>query len=161
MFGPESETGCPQCAYVADNVPHLSHLNSRDTTFVMVSRAPAAKLAALKTKMGWENIPWFSSAESDFNYDFYATQDEDRQPVYANYMDKATLVEKGLNQFLKGEVSGISVFVKDDAGNVLHSYSTFMRGVEPLMPTYGLLDLTPLGRQDGTPWKTFKRHYDY
>jgi predicted dithiol-disulfide oxidoreductase (DUF899 family) len=70
-----------------DQVGHLAHLHARDTSFVLVSRAPLSNIEAYKQRMGW-SIPWFSSADSDFNVDFGVTRDE-------------------------GETFGLSVFLRD------------------------------------------------
>ena len=105
-----------------DNIPfRLARIQARDTSLVLVSRAPLAQLNAYKARMNW-TVPWFSSYGSDFNYDFGATDEE-------------------------GEKPGLSVFLR--AGEqVLHAYSTTGRGVDILLGTYNYLDLTPLGRQE-------------
>ncbi|WP_309722894.1 DUF899 domain-containing protein [Armatimonas sp.] len=121
MFGPDWEKGCLGCTGFVDAIADLSLLGERDTTFVLVSRAPLAKLNAWKQERGW-SIPWYSSFESDFNTDFNVTREQ-------------------------GEASGLSVFfqLEDD---VFHTYSTYARGVENLVHTYPLLDVTPYGRQE-------------
>ena len=45
------------------------------------------------------------------------------------------------------ELSGLSVFFRD-ADRILHSYSTYFRGLDTLLPMYHLPDRTPLGRQE-------------
>ena len=84
MFNPAHDAGCSSCSVVADNIGHLAHLHSRDTTLVLVSRAPPEKIAAFKQRMGWE-VPWFSSLETEFNYDFDVSLDEDVKLVSYNY----------------------------------------------------------------------------
>lgn len=84
MFNPARDAGCPSCSVVADNIGHLAHLHSRDTTPVLVSRAPAEKIAAFKQRMGWE-VPWFLSFEAEFNYDFDVSLDGDLKPVSYDY----------------------------------------------------------------------------
>jgi predicted dithiol-disulfide oxidoreductase (DUF899 family) len=86
MLAPEDEAGCPGCSFLADNLPSsLTHLNSRNTTLVLVSRAPLEKIESFKKRMGW-NYPWFSSFGTDFNYDFHVTMDEDVAPLSYNCM---------------------------------------------------------------------------
>ncbi len=69
MFGPSYEAGCPTCSSMADTVDGaLPHLHARDVTMSYVSQAPLEKLQAYKRRMGW-NMPWVSSADSDFNFD--------------------------------------------------------------------------------------------
>lgn len=75
MFGPDADQGCPLCSFLVDNIGHLAHLHARDTSLVLVLRAPSAKIEPFKTRMGW-SIPWVSSYGSDFNYDFGVTNDE-------------------------------------------------------------------------------------
>jgi len=93
MLAPEDEAGCPGCSFLADNLPSsLSHLHSRDTTLVLVSRAPLAKIEKFKARMGWSQFPWYSSFGTDFNYDFHVTMDKAVAPVEYNYKDKEALV---------------------------------------------------------------------
>ena len=61
------EAGCPGCSFVADQIGHLAHLNARDTTLVLVSRAPQAEIERFKARMGWE-IPWYTITD-DFDAD--------------------------------------------------------------------------------------------
>jgi predicted dithiol-disulfide oxidoreductase (DUF899 family) len=165
MFDPSWDAGCSGCSFLADNIPPtLSHLNSRDTTLALVSRAPIDKIEAFRSRMGWSHIPWYSSYGNDFNYDFYTTQDESKRPISYNYMDKTTLTDKGLAVFTKGEQSGFSVFwYCKDKKEVYHSYSAYSRGTDHLLMTTGLLDFTPLGRQDDGQkgGKDFKYHDQY
>jgi predicted dithiol-disulfide oxidoreductase (DUF899 family) len=76
--------GCPACSFLVDNIGHLSHLHARDTELAVVTRAPLAKSELLWQRLGW-NVPWYSSAGSDFNYDFHVTLDETVAPVQYNY----------------------------------------------------------------------------
>jgi predicted dithiol-disulfide oxidoreductase (DUF899 family) len=149
MFAPGvsgwPSAGCDGCSMVVDNIGHLSHLRARDTSLVLVSRAPLAKIEAYKERMGW-TVPWFSSFGSDFNVDFGLTTDE-------------------------GETFGLSVFLRDGA-NVYRTYFTSGRGVEALGSIWTFLDLTPLGRQEDweespagwprTPrYEWWRRHDEY
>ena len=84
MLTPWSSAGCSGCSFLADNLPSsLTHLNSRGTTLVLVSRAPLEKIESFKKRMGW-NYDWYSSFGTDFNYDFHVTMDEDVAPVTYN-----------------------------------------------------------------------------
>ncbi len=167
MFEPGGEA-CDGCSLFVDNVGHLAHLHARDTSLVLVSRAPLAKIAPFKARMGW-TIPWFSSFGSDFNHDFHATLDEAVAPVLYNYRSKAELAEKGESHFAAGEAHGVSVFLRD-GDSVLHTDSAYARGVDLLNGTYNYLDLTPLGRQEDwedspegwpqTPTYGWLRHHD-
>ena len=146
MFDPSWDKGCPGCTMYVDALGDLSALNAHDTTFVLCSRAPLAKLEAYKAVKRW-SIPWFSSFGSDFNYDFHVTLDDNIAPVEHNYLPKAELEQrKDEPYFLKGEQHGLSVFFRiDDA--VFHTYSAYARGTEALTDAYSLLDTTPYGRQ--------------
>ena len=124
MFGPDDEKGCPGCSWVADALPHAAHLNARDTSLAMVSRAPLPKLLAYRQEMQWQ-VPWYSSFGSDFNYDFNATNND-------------------------GENHVASIFLRDE-GRIYWSYYTDNRGVEHLGSHWSYLDLTPFGRQE--PWE--------
>jgi predicted dithiol-disulfide oxidoreductase (DUF899 family) len=144
MFDPEWEKGCAGCTGLVDALSpaDMAVLAHRETTFVLVSRAPLAKLERYRAERGW-SFRWVSSFGSDFNYDFHATLDEAVAPAIYNYRDQA---ERG-GPFTPGEYPGLSVFFRH-AGRVHHTYSTFARGCEGLTDSYALLDLTPFGRQE-------------
>lgn len=152
MLGPDDEAGCTGCSFVADNLPSsLAHLHSKDTSLVLISRAPHTKIEAFKKRMGW-NYPWYSSFESDFNYDFQVSLDETVAPAEYNY--KQTYPPE------KGERPGLSVFLKDGS-DLFHTYSTYARGLEGLLGTNKLLDVTPFGRRDkGVDWKLHDEYED-
>lgn len=121
-------------------------LKERDTTFVLISRAPLAKLEKYKTEMKW-NRPWFSSFGSDFNYDFHVTLDPNIAPQEYNYRNKAEMEKAtGHPVQMEGEAHGLSVFFRID-DDLFHTYSTYARGTESLTDSYPLLDMTPYGRQ--------------
>ena len=141
MFDPRWDAGCPGCTGFVNALGDLRTLQERDTTFVLVSRAPFAKLAAYRDQHGW-TLPWYSSYGSDFNYDFHVTFDESVAPLEHNYRPITVPPEEQ-----PGESQGLSVFFcLDDA--VYHTYSTYARGVEGLTHAYSLLDVTPYGRQE-------------
>lgn len=158
MFDPSWEEGCGGCSFLVDNIGHLAHLRAADTSLVAVSRAPLAKIMPFKTRMGW-TVPWFSSFESDFNYDFHVTLDEAKAPVEYNFMDQARLEEKDEPWFLNGEQPGLSVFLRE-GDRIFHTYSTYARGGELLLGTFNYLDLTPLGRQEDAGIMNWVRHHD-
>lgn len=146
MFDPEWDKGCAGCTGYVDALGDLSMLNGRDTTFVLISRAPQTRLEAYRAEKGW-SLPWVSSFGSDFNYDFHVTNDESVAPVEYNYRNKAELEARKGPNLIKGEEHGLSVFFRID-DNVFHTYSTYARGTEALTDAYYLLDMTPYGRQE-------------
>lgn len=156
MFAPGWEQGCPSCSFMADHIDGMNvHLAHRDVTLVVVSRAPLADIERFRRRMGWQ-FKWVSSQGNDFNHDFgvsFTPEERAQGEVPYNY---------GLRPFPAEEAPGISVFYKDDAGDVHHTYSTYGRGVEVMMGTYDLLDLTPKGRdEDDGPYKMeWVRHHD-
>jgi predicted dithiol-disulfide oxidoreductase (DUF899 family) len=135
MFAPDWNEGCKSCSFWADGFERMiPHLAARDTTLVAVSRAPLEKLEAFKKRMGW-TFDWLSSAHNDFNYDY---------AVSFTPQEIAGGAE---------EAPGISVFFRDEAGNVFHTYSCFARGLDMMNAAYHYLDLTPLGRhEEGLPY---------
>src|ERR1700720_2204073 len=145
MFDPAWDKGCPGCTSYANALGDLSKLYDHDTTFVLVSRAPLAKLEAYKAQKGW-SVPWFSSFGSDFNYDLHVTLDGNVAPVEYNYRDKAELEARKGPNLMEGEEHGLSVFFRLD-DDVFHTYSVYARGTESLTDAYALLDTTPYGRQ--------------
>jgi predicted dithiol-disulfide oxidoreductase (DUF899 family) len=146
----------------ADNfVGSIVHLAARDTAFAVVSRAPLAKIEAFKARMGWA-FPWVSSGNTDFNTDFAVTVDVDEAEGSGeyNYERAATLLKGGKIWFSKGELPGMSVFLRD-ADRVFHTYSTYQWGLDLFLNAYNFLDVTPLGRQeeDGRI-QAWIRHHD-
>nr|AGO97171.1 hypothetical protein [Streptomyces sp. CNT-179] len=168
MFHPDWDAGCPACSFLVDHFPHFAHLNQRDTTVAVVSRAPLAKLRAYRERMGWD-FTWYSSGNSEFNYDFHATLDDEKAPVWYNFKDRETLMKEGLTEFKGMEVPAVSVFLRD-GDRVFHTYSTYARGTEVFDSTFHLLDLTALGRQEEweephdrytDPVRPIRRHDEY
>jgi len=153
MFQPEWEAGCPNCSGFADDIGRLEGLNSRETTFAAVSRAPYEKIAAFKERMGW-TFPWYSSYGSEFNYDFHVTLDDSVVPLEYNYRTKAEWDRVPANEHVQSEqpfdLHGMSCFLRVGEA-VHHTYSTYGRGTDVLGFTTNALDLTALGRQD--PWE--------
>jgi predicted dithiol-disulfide oxidoreductase (DUF899 family) len=150
--GKPKELGCPSCSGFADQVSkgHLRHLHQCSTTFAFISRAPWQKIAPFKQRMGWP-VPWYSSAESQFNYDYHVTLDESVAPVAYNYRTPAEH-EKAGTAFFKDwkqpfDLHGMSCFLRDGE-RVYHTYSSYGRGTESTGGSYYFLDLTALGRQE-------------
>lgn len=153
MFGPSQDAGCAGCSMFIDQLGHPAHLNARDTSFAVVSRAPIAKLEAYRKRMGW-TIRWVSSFETAFSASFGLGLE---QPDPSKYQD--------------GESFGLSVFLRD--GDAVHrTYFTTARGVEALGPVWTFLDVTPLGRQETwedspegypqtKPYEWWRRHDEY
>jgi len=142
---PGDDQGCPTCSFLADSIGHLSHLHACDTTLVLVSRAPIASIERFEKRMGWQ-VPWYSSAGSDFNYDFHVSFDEGKAPLEYNYKDKETLERVAPYIRSGADGPGVSVFVRE-GDRVFHTYSAYERGLDSLLGTYRWLELTPLGRQ--------------
>src|SRR5437016_704770 len=166
MFGPTFEAGCPVCSSIADTLaPQVPHLKARDTTLLLASRAPLAKLIAYRKRMGW-GIDWVSSGSSDFNRDLgFASTEEELKPFLEGEIPSTVKQLAGMcGTDVLGYVSegpGLSAYALSD-GSVYRTYVTTARGVEPAMAYYALLDRTPRGRDesDTTPlW--VRRHDEY
>ena len=145
MFDPDWDAACPGCTADIDEVADgmLAHVRSRDTAFVLVSRAPLAKLQKYQAAKGW-TVPWYSSHGSDFNYDFQATLDRSIPQLEYNYRPEPEIVS---GDTASAEVPGLSCFLRD-GDDIFHTYSTYARGTDGLGGSYSLLDLTALGRQE-------------
>ena len=154
MLGPGWQEGCKSCSYLADHFDGMAvHLANRDVTLTVVSRAPIEEIERFKNRMGWK-FRWVSSYGTDFNFDYRVsfTKDEmSRGEVDYNY---------GLQKFPSEEAPGASVFYKDAAGEVFHTYSCYARGLDILVGTYNFLDLVPRGRDEGTNTMAWVRHHD-
>ena len=158
MFGPDWQEGCPSCSFVSDHLDGtLPHLAARDVTMLAVSHTPISKIEAFKKRMGWR-FEWLSSYGSDFNADFHVSftkEEMARGAVNYNYT---------MQEFPSSEAPGLSVFFKDAAGDIYHTYSTFGRGLEILLSTYRILDLVPKGRDEshfGFPMEWVRYHDRY
>ena len=142
MFGPDWEEGCKNCSFCADNYDGVTmHLAHRDVSFVAVSRGPLDKLLAYRKRMGW-GFKWVSSAGSDFNFDFQVSFTPDamaKGEVYYNYHT---------TKFPSEEAPGLSVFSKNAAGEIFHTYSCYARGLDMLLGAYHYLDVVPKGRDE-------------
>jgi predicted dithiol-disulfide oxidoreductase (DUF899 family) len=156
MLGPDWKEGCPSCSLLADHFDGAAiHLAQRDVAFVVVSRAPLSQIEAFKRRMGW-HFKWVSSFGSDFNYDYQ---------VSASPHEKAAgkvLYNYELTEFPSEERPGASVFYKNAAGEVFHTYSAYGRGLDILIGAYNLLDIAPKGRdEDGLAYTmAWVRHHD-
>jgi len=159
MLGPDWEEGCPGCSFLSDHIDGaLQHVEQRDVAYAAVSRAPLEKIDAFKKRMGW-HFRWASSFGSDFNYDYHVSftpEQREKGKVYYNF-EMNDVTAGGFNS---DELPGVSVFYKDDAGDVFHTYSAYGRGGEPLIGTYNLLDLTPKGRDEEHNMMDWLRHHD-
>ena len=146
MFDPEWEQGCSGCTGFVNAIGNLSMLDERKTSFALVSRAPFEKLREYRDSRRWSHR-WVSSFESDFNYDFHVTLDPARAPVEYNYRTPEDHRTHGNESEMVGEGHGLSVFFKTPEG-IHHTYSCYARGVESLVDSYRMLDMTPYGRQE-------------
>jgi predicted dithiol-disulfide oxidoreductase (DUF899 family) len=156
MLGPDWTDGCVGCSFEMDHIEGaLVHLEHHDVSYVAVSRAPLEKIEAFKRRMGWR-FRWVSSYGSDFNYDYHVSFTPEQiasGKAYYNY----ELRDVGID-----ELSGRSVFYRDEAGDIFHTYSSYARGGDLFLGSYAVLDITPIGRNETingnlTDWV---RHHD-
>jgi predicted dithiol-disulfide oxidoreductase (DUF899 family) len=144
MFGPDWDQPCPGCSAAIEelNPGVLGHVASRDTEFVLASRAPYEKIAATARERGW-TVPWYSADGSDFNYDYQVSLDAERGQRDYNYRAEPGL----LGGDRSAEMPGYSCFLRD-GDEIFHTYSAFARGTEYVGNAYTFLDMTALGRQE-------------
>ena len=142
MLGPGWEQGCKSCSFLADHFDGAAvHLAQRDVTLVVVSRAPLDEIQAFKKRMGWQ-FKWVSSFGSDFNHDYHVSftpEEMTTGTALYNYKNEGFGVE---------EAPGASVFYRDNAGHIFHTYSAYGRGLDILIGAYNFLDLVPKGRDE-------------
>lgn len=156
MFGPDWTEGCVGCSFELDNtIGALHHIRHHDVSYAVVSRAPLANTEPFRRRMGWD-VKWVSSYGNDFNFDFnvsFTPEEIARGEAFYNYRSGTSVAD---------EMSGRSVFYKDEKGQVFHTYSSFARGGEIFLTSYAFLDITPKGRDETingnlTDWV---RHHD-
>lgn len=157
MWRHDLDMGCVSCSLEADHAEGaLVYLENHDVSYVRVSRAPLTKLEAYKKRLGWK-AKWVSSYANDFNFDYHVSFTKDdlaKGELYYNY--QTIKDEYGLN-----ELPGLSVFTKDDAGNVFHTYSSYARGNEEVIGVFIYLDITPKGRNETQIMDWVKRNDEY
>jgi predicted dithiol-disulfide oxidoreductase (DUF899 family) len=167
MFAPDWEEACRSCSFWADNFNGIVvHLNHRDVTLVGISRAPREKLEAFRGRMGW-SFKWFSSGNSDFNYDYHVSfrPEELKGKAEYNYAKLADFAQRyGMRETELSDLPGVSVFYKDKDGNIYHTYSVYERGIDILNTAYNYLDLVPKGRDEAElewPMAWVRYHDEY
>ena len=142
MYGPGWKEGCPSCSMLGDGMDGaVTHLANRDVTLVAISRAPIADIQGFQKRMNW-GFKWYSSFGNDFNFDYnvsFTKEETAKQQMYYNY---------AVQHFPSEEGPGASVFYKDAAGNIFHTYSTYGRGLEGGLMAYNYLDIAPRGRNE-------------
>lgn len=157
MLGPGWPAGCPSCSFVADHLGGaLTHLNNHDVSLMAVSRAPIQQITDYKARMGWR-FPWASSFHNDFNRDFHVSFTSEQlagDKVFYNFG------EMDAKQAFS-ELPGLSSFIRDESGDIFHTYSTYTRGLEELVGTLMILDRAPKGRNEKTTMDFVRRHDEY
>lgn len=157
MFGPDWDAGCTGCSFLSDHIDGANqHLKHHDVSVVAVSRGPLAKLQAYRKRMGWK-FDWVSSQGSDFNYDYHVSFTPEQlagDRIFYNFEDIPT--EQGHD-----ELPGMSVFYKDEKGDIFHTYSSYARGGDILIGAHHFLDLTPKGRNESSTMEWMRRHDEY
>lgn len=155
MFGPDWDQGCLGCSFEADHLDAaFQHLRHNDIALVAIARAPADRLDAYRSRMGWR-FPFLSSADSAFNFDFnvsFRRSDIEAGTATYNYRANTSDIE---------DLPGLSAFDRDADGDIFHTYSSFARGNEEVLSAYMLLDVAPLDRNESTPMSWVKRHDEY
>jgi predicted dithiol-disulfide oxidoreductase (DUF899 family) len=156
MLGPDWDAGCTGCSFLADHLDGaLPHLEHHDVTLTAVSRAPLAKIAAYKSRMGWR-FPWVSAFGSDFNFDYHVSFTKDDLADGKVFYNFAEMDGGGMD-----ELPGLSAFYKNEAGEIFHTYSSYARGPEELIGTLMILDRAPMGRNESRTMNFVRRHDEY
>lgn len=157
MWRHDLDSGCPSCSLVADHAEGaLVHLTNHDVSYVRVSRAPLEKLIAYKKRLGW-TAEWVSSWNNDFNFDYQVSFTKEQlagEEVEYNF-------QKIKSSDAFDELPGVSVFYKDERGQVFHTYSSYARGNEEIVGTFVYLDMTPKGRNESEIMDWVKRNDEY
>jgi predicted dithiol-disulfide oxidoreductase (DUF899 family) len=124
---------------------------------IAVFRAPYSKLGAYSKRTGW-NFKCVSSWNTDFNFDHhvsFSAEELANKEAFYNFITQDPH---------SSEREGVSVFYKDHAGRVFHTYSAYARGIDMLNVAYHYLDLFPKGRDEaghGFPQFWVRRHDEY
>ena len=149
MLGPGQKTQCVGCSLEVDHIDGiLPHLENHDVTYVAVARAPIEEIEAVRKRMGWK-FRWVSSYHSEFNHDFNVSWTREQIDSGRALYNYGALPERAADI---EDLSGNSVFYKDETGKIFHTYSTFGRGGEEFLGIYRFLDTTPKGRNENGPY---------
>lgn len=155
MLSPTSDHICEGCAFISDHVDSARiHFEHNDLSFVAISRAQIDKIESVKKRMGWR-FKWVSSYGNNFNYDYHASF------TPGQIASGNTDYNYGTTHYASKDLPGISVFYKDEAGNVFHTYSSYARGGDILIGAYNFLDLTPKGRNEANIMDWVCLHDEY
>jgi predicted dithiol-disulfide oxidoreductase (DUF899 family) len=155
MLTPGDDHLCDGCAFISDHVDAArQHFEHNDLSFAAVSRAPLAQIMPVKKRMGW-HFTWVSSFGNDFNFDYHVSftpEQVARGDIDYNF---------GTTKYPHVDLPGVSVFFKNDAGEVFHTYSCYARGGENLIGAYHFLDLAPRGRNEKAIMDWVRLHDEY
>jgi predicted dithiol-disulfide oxidoreductase (DUF899 family) len=148
MMAPGQSQQCVGCSLEVDHLAGIRvHLEHHDVAYAAVARAPIAEIEVLKRKMGWD-FTWVSSYRNEFNFDFNVSFTDEEIALGRGYYNfREIAVNPAIVDF-----SGNSVFVKDAAGEIYHTYSAYSRGGEQFLGIYAFFDATPKGRAENGPY---------
>lgn len=163
MFNPDTasdttpwtqDAACPYCSFWMDNFDRVvQHLNHRDITMAAASLAPVSKIEAYRKRMGW-TFPWYSSAGSDFNFDYHVSfTSEQLKTGKAEYNYRVDPIRMS-------ESPGLSVF-RRNGQHIYHTYSAYARGLDMVNVAYHYMDLVPKGRDEETGPRWVHRRDEY
>jgi len=154
MLAPGWENPCTGCSFIADHVDAArQHFEHADLSFAAVSRATIEEIEKVRRRLGWK-FTWVSSNKNTFNNDYAVSFTKDQIASgkatynYAPY--------DGDCEDLHGE----SIFAKDGAGDIYHTYSSYARAGERLIGAFQFLDLTPKGRNETDGIMSWVRLHD-
>lgn len=137
MFGPSWDNPCPSCTSIVDAFDRMAQQVGHDAAFVVVGKAPAAKINEWAGRRGWNQIDLVSGYDCEFQADYGCQADDDRQ--YPK-----------LNVFRKADDSIFHFWGSEIADN----------DIDMVWPYWNLMDLTPEGRPDrGSPPQDFRSRY--
>lgn len=155
MLAPDSDHLCEGCSFLADHIDAArQHFEHADLAFAAISRAPVARIEQVRKRMGW-HFTWVSSNANSFNYD-YGVSFTDEQ-----VKEKTCDYNYGTTPYNHQDLPGASIFARDEAGNVFHTYSAYTRGAEQLIGAFHWLDLAPKGRNESDTMSWLKLHDEY
>jgi predicted dithiol-disulfide oxidoreductase (DUF899 family) len=159
MYAPDWDAACPSCSFQAEHIdgPAL-HLERHNVRIIAASRAPLDRLVSYRARMGWR-FEWVSPRGEDFSRDFHVLIGEDAIAQGRIDYNFGTIVTDP--RYFIRDLPGVSVFFKNEAGQVFHTYSTYARGLDMLLDANHYLDITPEGRNTGAYPNWPKRHDEY
>ena len=154
MYGPERDTPCPMCVQLLDSINGGARHAGQRTALYIVAKSPIARLVEWARRRGWDHLEFLSTAGNAYTADYFG--DSSKLPPKIR---KARWPEGPEGEHWDDTI--FNVF-RLDGGKVRHFWGSELtwapedpgmdhRSGDSVSALFGLLDMTPEGREDFMP----------